>query len=68
MTGDWYWDLKTSRVIPGHLRGRDAHTLGPYPTHEAALNWKQTNETRDEAWEIADKRWADTWDDESDEW
>ncbi len=49
----WYWCLKHNAVEP---RGgcRDADRMGPYPTPEAARNWREKVAERNEAWDAED--------------
>ena len=54
---EWYFDLKHGRAVPASERGNSDHMLGPYPTKGQAENWKQTVESRNEAWEEADEAW-----------
>ena len=53
----WYWSLTKKRVVTADQRDRADEVLGPYPTEEAARNWKDTAETRNDAWDEADKAW-----------
>jgi hypothetical protein len=55
--GEFYWCLDHERV-----EGRDGdcppdRRLGPYPTREAAQNWKATTEARNDAWDAEDREW-----------
>lgn len=53
----WYWSLTRQMAVPADQRDRAEEVLGPYPSEEAARNWKDTTETRNEAWDEADKAW-----------
>jgi hypothetical protein len=55
--GEWYWSLTRKQVVRADQRDRADEVLGPYPTEEAARNWKDTAETRNDAWDEADKAW-----------
>lgn len=60
----WYWCLTHERVEHADDRDDVDNVLGPYPTEEAARNWRETVEARNEAWDDADKAWRG--DDEDD--
>jgi hypothetical protein len=52
----WYWCILHDTVepeqgCPAHLR------LGPYESPEAAQNWRERTEARDNRWEDEDARW-----------
>lgn len=49
-SGQFYWCLEHSRV---EVDGDESHDkqLGPFPTREAAQNWKQTYAARNEQWD-----------------
>lgn len=55
---EWYWCLTHDRVEP-----RDgckaADRLGPYPTEDAAANWRQTLDARNEQWDAEDQAWEE---------
>jgi hypothetical protein len=53
----WYWCLVHQRPEPEGSQDRAEDVLGPYPSEEAARNWKQTVEARNEAWDEEDERW-----------
>lgn len=57
MTEEWYWDIESNRAVPASERGSDRRTLGPYPSREAAENWRETVEARNEEWNDADEEW-----------
>ncbi len=55
----WYWCMKHSQVE----RGADStcppdDRLGPYESEEAAKNWRQRVDARNEKWEDDDKKWS----------
>lgn len=55
-TTRWYWCLTHGTVEEGQqCRAQDR--LGPYPSAEAARNWKDTHGQRHEQWEEADEEW-----------
>jgi hypothetical protein len=52
----WYWCLTHATAEQGAgCRAQDR--LGPYPTAEAARDWKRRRDAREEAWEAEDERW-----------
>lgn len=57
-TQDWYWDLVAGKAVRADERGPGDDVLGPYPTREAAENWKQRVDARNEHWDDADEQWA----------
>lgn len=54
---EWWWCLE-------HQRAEDApdvpaaRRLGPYPSREAAVDWKQRSEAREDRWDTADEQWS----------
>ncbi len=65
MTDDtpFYWCLTHGEVEVGEqCRAQDR--LGPYPSADAARNWKATHESRQEKWEDEDEKW-ETWPEDS---
>lgn len=59
----FYYCLEHDRVEREADKCRADNRLGPYPTEDAARDWKAQVEARNEAWDDADEAW-DTWDDE----
>lgn len=60
----WYWDLQKRRAVTADERGPGDDVLGPYPSREAAENWRSTVEARNENWDEQDDEWADDDDEE----
>lgn len=58
METTWYWCLKHERVERDDERDAPEFTLGPYPSEDAARNWKALNEARNEAWVADDEEWS----------
>jgi hypothetical protein len=58
---EWYWDLDKDIAVPADQRGPGDHMLGPYGTKGEAQNWKNTVESRNDAWDDEDERW-NSWD------
>lgn len=56
-SANYYWCLTHSRVEAADDRDDVDNSLGPYPSAEAAQNWKATNEARDEKWQEDDDEW-----------
>ena len=52
-SGQWYWCLRHQRVEPADGCA-NSERLGPYPTAEAAADWKATTEARNEEWDRKD--------------
>ena len=53
-TGHWYWCLSHQRVEEEDSGCANSDRLGPYPSPEAAANWKATAEARNEEWDRED--------------
>lgn len=58
---EWYWDLTKGVAVPADERGPGDQMLGPYRTKGEAENWKNTVESRNDAWDDEDERW-NNWD------
>lgn len=58
MSEQWYWCLRHRRVEPGGQCCKAEDRMGPYPTAEAARDWKARSEAREDSWEAEDDRWA----------
>ena len=54
--GQYYWCLTHEQVEEGTVC-RAANRLGPYASSQAARDWRQRVEDRDERWEAEDQRW-----------
>jgi hypothetical protein len=54
---EWGWDLIKHKAIPWDERGPGEQVLGPYPTREAAVNWRSKVEQRNEIWDGQDEAW-----------
>lgn len=61
---EWYWCLTHQRAETDENRDDPDNSLGPYPSEEAARNWKATTEARNEEWKEQDERWYGIDDDE----
>jgi hypothetical protein len=59
-TAEWYWCLKHARAEPAEERDDPDNALGPYPSEEAARNWKERHDERDAAWRAQDEAWGDS--------
>ena len=57
MADEWYWNVARNRVEKKGETGPAEDLLGPYPTEEAARNWRETNEARETAWKAQDEAW-----------
>lgn len=49
----WYWCLTHQRVEP-EVGCPNSERLGPYPSQEAAANWRETTARRNEEWDRED--------------
>lgn len=61
---EWYWCLTHQQAETADERDDPDNSLGPYPSAEAARDWKKTSEERNEAWEAADEEWSGEDDDD----
>lgn len=52
----WYWCMTHGTTEQG-VKCRAQDRMGPYATEEAARNWKQTRDAREDKWEEQDDRW-----------
>lgn len=57
MSEQFYWCTTHHRVERAGetCPGRDL--MGPYPSAEAARNWKQQHDQREDTWEAEDEAW-----------
>ncbi len=53
----WYWCFRHSRAEPEGEQCAANDRLGPYPTREQALHWREQVDQRNEAWREQDRRW-----------
>lgn len=57
-TTQWFWCLEHRRAErEGEACAQDKR-LGPYESEEAARDWKQRHEQREEDWEEQEEEWA----------
>ena len=55
----WYWCLDHSAAEPADSPCPPDRRWGPYPSREAAEHWREKVESRNEAWDAADKAWEE---------
>jgi hypothetical protein len=55
---EWYWCLTHDRAEAAEVRDDPDNALGPYPSAEAAANWRQLNEERAAKWKAEDEAWT----------
>lgn len=53
----WYWCLRHQRVESGTGNCPPEDRMGPYESEDAARNWKDRVDSRNEKWEKDDKDW-----------
>ena len=53
----WYWCLTHERAESAEVRDDPDNALGPYPTAEAAADWRRLNEERALKWKVEDDAW-----------
>lgn len=56
--GGWYWCVRHGRVEHGAESCPADDRMGPYPTEDAARNWRQSVEARNERWDAEDRAWS----------
>ena len=57
-TTEWYWCLTHERAETGDQRDDPDNSLGPYPSADAARNWRTRVEERNEEWAEQDIEWS----------
>jgi hypothetical protein len=62
----YWWCTVHDRVEDSSTTCRLADRYGPYESEEAARNWRQRFEEREEAWEEQDREWEE-WDGDGDD-
>ena len=58
MPDSWYWCLTHSKVEGGESTCPPDDRMGPYQSREAAENWKDTVESRNDTWDKEDSEWS----------
>ena len=53
----WYWCLRHGRPEPEGQQCAAVDRLGPYPSREQALHWREQVDQRNEAWREQDRQW-----------
>lgn len=53
----FYWCSNHERVEQGDDRCAERHLLGPYESADAARDWKQQRDAREDRWEEQDEAW-----------
>ncbi len=53
----WYWCQVHERPEPEGEACRAQDRLGPYATREAAINWKDRVDARNDRWDEQDDAW-----------
>ena len=53
----WYFCQRHDRAEPEGEACRALDRLGPYPTREAAENWRELAAARNEEWEEQERAW-----------
>ena len=56
---DWYWCLDHDAVEPASGTCPPDRRMGPYPSREAAANWKEQVAARNDQWEAEDEAWEE---------
>lgn len=54
----WYWCLTHERAEESAVRDDPDNALGPYPSAEAAADWRRLNEERALKWKVEDEAWT----------
>ena len=58
-TEQWGWDLLKNKPVRWSDRGLSDQVLGPYPSRDAALRWRELVEERNIVWDEHDEAWKD---------
>ncbi len=53
----FYWCQRHGRVERAGETCPERDLLGPYPSAEAARNWRQQHEAREDRWQAQDDAW-----------
>lgn len=53
----FFWCRLHERVEPAGSACGERHLLGPYPSEEAARNWREQRDAREERWQAQDDAW-----------
>jgi hypothetical protein len=53
----YYWCRKHDRVERSGGTCPERDLLGPYPSAEAARNWRQQRDAREDRWQAQDEAW-----------
>jgi len=53
----YYWCQKHSRVERSGATCPERDLLGPYPSADAARNWRQQRDAREDRWQAQDEAW-----------
>ena len=56
--GGWYWCVQHGRVEGEDDACAADDRMGPYPSEDAARNWRQLAEAREEKWKADDRAWS----------
>ena len=56
---EWYWCLDHGTVESGSGNCPPDRRMGPYPSQEAAANWKEQAEARNDQWDAEDEAWEE---------
>ncbi len=56
--GTWYWCLTHQRVEGGDTNCPPDDRLGPYESEDAARNWQDRVDARNDKWDKEDKEWS----------
>jgi hypothetical protein len=54
---EWYWCLRHNRAERADDACRALDRVGPYPSKEAAENWQESVEARNQKWDAEDRAW-----------
>ncbi|HSK90355.1 MAG TPA: hypothetical protein VK875_03490 [Euzebyales bacterium] len=57
MSEQYYWCTRHDRVEPDSQACAEKFRLGPYPSAEAARDWRRRRDEREDRWEAEDRAW-----------
>lgn len=61
---EWYWCLEHGMAEQGRDKCKADNRLGPYESEEAARNFRERHESREDTWEEQDEAWEGTTEDD----
>lgn len=57
MSDEYYWCQRHDRVETSGETCPERYLLGPYPSADAARDWRKQRDAREDRWEAQDEAW-----------